>query len=194
MAENIVLPGDYIGTEEEYLAGKCVYSLDGKLYSSCAGKLKIVKDFEATVEPIDQNPQLKFGDEVIGVVTDINEPIIIVQVEYILRDGKLIPYDERVLLHASRIFGRFINEAGKFVKIRDVIKGKVVLISPTRIDISIEKPEDGVILAFCMKCRKPLEKINTGLYCRYCQRTELRKTADIYGGELLLKKVKEIEG
>jgi len=44
--------------------------------------LKIVKDFEATVEPIDQKPQLKFGDEIIGVVTDINEPIIVVQVEY----------------------------------------------------------------------------------------------------------------
>lgn len=188
-----MLPGDYIGTEEEYLPGRCVYSDGGKLYASCMGKVKIGKDYEASVEPLNEEVKLKFGDEVIGVVTDINEPIIVVQVEYIIKGDNLIPYSERTLLHASRVFGKFINEAGKFVKMRDVVKGRVAMISQGRIDISTERPDDGVILAYCMKCRKPLEKINTGLYCRYCQRTELRKTANIYGADLLLRKVKKIE-
>lgn len=193
MSQNLIMPGDYIGTEEEYIPGKCVYTENGKLFSSCIGKLQIDKSYEANVVPLEEEIKLKFGDEVIGVVTDINEPLIIIQTEYILRDRKLIPHGERVLLHASRVFGRYINEAGKFVKIRDVVKGRVTSIAPGRIDISIERPEDGVILAHCMKCRKPLEKVNNGLYCSYCQRTELRKLANMYGSEVLLKKVMKIE-
>ncbi len=180
MVGRFVLPGDYIGTEEEFIAGRGTYEADGRVYSSNLGDVEVGSDFKVRVKGRDEDIVVQQGDEIIGVVTEINEPLVVVGGEYLIRSGKVYALKTRALVHASRIMGHYLDQCSKVVKVRDVVRGKVVS-TRGKIDLTLEPPDEGVIYAFCSKCRKPLQRINSGLYCTYCQRTEVRKISKKYG-------------
>lgn len=182
MSVKYVAPGQYLGTAEEYIPGEGTYEDNGLIYSSCAGIMEIdEKNFKVKVKGKEGTSiNAEVGDEIIGVVTEINEPIVVVMSEFLIRNGKTYEYQNRTLVHASRIMGHFLDQASRVIKIRDVVKGRIVS-TRGKIDLSLERPDDGVIYAFCSRCRKPLEKVNNGLYCRYCQRNEMRKISTKYG-------------
>jgi exosome complex component CSL4 len=186
MAVKYVAPGQYLGTAEEYIPGEGTYEDNGRIYSSCSGIMEVDdRNYKVSIKGKEKSVNAEIGDEIIGVVSEINEPIVVVMSEYLIRNGKVYEYQNRTLVHASRIMGHFLDQASRAIKIRDVVKGRVVS-TRGKIDLSLERPDDGVIYAFCSRCRKPLEKVNNGLYCRYCQRNEMRKISTKYG-ELPLK-------
>jgi len=186
MAVKYVAPGQYLGTAEEYIPGEGTYEDNGIIYSSCAGIMEVDdRNYKVSIKGKEKSVNAEVGDEIIGVVSEINEPIVVVMSEYLIRNGKVYEYENRTLVHAGRIMGHFLDQASRAIKIRDVVKGRVVS-TRGKIDLSLERPDDGVIYAFCSRCRKPLEKVNNGLYCRYCQRNEMRKISIKYG-ELPLK-------
>ncbi len=181
MSVKYVAPGQYLGTEEEFIPGEGTYEDNGRIYSSCAGTVEVdERNYKVSIKGKEKSINAEVGDEIIGVVSEINEPIVVVMSEYLIRNGKIYEYQNRTLVHASRIMGHFLDQASRAVKIRDVVKGRVVS-TRGKIDLSLERPDDGVIYAFCSRCRKPLEKVNNGLYCRYCQRNEMRKISSKYG-------------
>jgi exosome complex component CSL4 len=180
MEEKHVVPGQYIGTEEEFIAGRHTYEDDGKIYSSNVGTVEVGADFKVKIKVDRQEVFVQPGDEIIGVVTEINEPLVVVSGEYLVKNGKMIEFKTRALVHASRITGHYLDQCSKVVKVRDVVFGKVVS-TRGKIDLSLEAPDYGVIYANCSRCRKHLEKVNSGLYCTYCQRTEIRKVSRRYG-------------
>lgn len=180
MVDKFVIPGEYIGTEEEFIAGTGTYEDDGRVYASTIGKVDVGKDFRVRVKGKEEGVVIQPGDEIIGVVSEINEPLVIVAGEYLIKFGKVYQIKTRALVHASRITGRYLDQCSKVVKARDVVRGKVVS-TRGKIDLSLEPPDEGVIYAFCSKCRKPLQKVNSGLYCTYCQKSEVRKVSRKFG-------------
>jgi exosome complex component CSL4 len=180
MVGRLVIPGEYLGTEEEFIVGTGTYEDDGRIYSSNVGNVEVGADYRVKVKGKEEKIFVQPGDEIIGVVTDINEPLVIVAGEYLIKFGKVYEVKTRALVHASRIMGHYLDQCSKAVKVRDVVRGKVVS-TRGKIDLSLEAPDEGVVYAFCSKCRKPLKRINSGLYCTYCQRTEVRKVSRKYG-------------
>ncbi|MFG1445616.1 MAG: exosome complex RNA-binding protein Csl4 [Thermoplasmatales archaeon] len=180
MVGRLVLPGQYIGTEEEFLAGSGTYEDGGRVYSANIGNVEVSPDFKVRVKGRKEEIIIQPGDEIIGVVSEINEPLVVVAGEYLIRSGKAYEIKTRALVHASRITGHYLDQCSKVVKARDVIRGKVVS-TRGKIDLTMEPPDEGVIFAYCSKCRKPLQRINSGLYCTYCQRNEVRKVSRKYG-------------
>ncbi len=180
MSKKLVIPGEFLGTEEEFLAGQGTYEEDGKVYSSTLGNMEVGSDFKAQVKGEEESVFVQVGDTVLGVVSEINEPLVIVIGEYLIKSGKVYRITTRALVHASRITGHYLDQCAKVIKVRDVVRGKVVS-TRGKIDLSLEGPDDGVIYGYCSRCRKPLERINTGLYCTYCQKPEVRKISRKYG-------------
>ncbi len=180
MVGRLVLPGEYIGTEEEFIASKGTYEDNGRVYSSNVGNVEVGSDFRVRVKGKREDVTIQPGDEIIGVVTEINEPLVVVAGEYLIKLGKVYEIKTRALVHASRIMGHYLDQCSKVVKARDVVRGKVVG-TRGKIDLTLEPPDEGVIYAYCSRCRKPLQRINSGLYCTYCQKNETRKVSKKYG-------------
>ena len=180
MVGRLVLPGEFIGTEEEFIAGQGTFEENGRVYSSNIGNVEVGADYKVKVRGKREEIVVQSGDEIIGVVTEINEPLVVVAGEYLIRAGKVYQIKARALVHASRITGQYLDQCSKVVKARDVIRGKVVS-TRGKIDLTMEPPDEGVIYAYCSRCRKPLQRINSGLYCTYCQKNEIRKVSKKYG-------------
>lgn len=180
MVGRLVLPGELIGTEEEFIAGTGTYEDAGRVYSSNVGNVEVGSDYRVRVKGKKEDVFVQPGDEIIGVVTEINEPLVVVAGEYLVKMGKVYEVKVRALVHASRITGHYLDQCSKVVKARDVVRGKVVS-TRGKIDLTLEPPDEGVIFAYCSRCRKPLQTINSGLYCTYCQKSETRKISKKYG-------------
>lgn len=180
MEQKYVVPGEFLGTEEEFISGRRTYEHDGKIYSSNVGQVEIGNDFSIKVKSEKKEIFPQIGDEVVGVITDINEPLVVVSGEYLIKKGEIIPFKMRALVHASRVTGHYLDQCSKVLKLRDVVIGKIVSMRG-KIDLSLESPVHGVLHANCSRCRSYLEKINTGLYCTHCQKTETRKLSSKYG-------------
>ena len=180
MVGRLVLPGEYLGTEEEFIAGSGTYEENGRVYSSNVGDVEVGSDYRIRVKGKEESVVVQSGDEIIGVITEINEPLVIVAGEYLIKSGKVYVIKTRALVHASRITGHYLDQCSKVLKARDVVRGKVVS-TRGKIDLTLEPPDEGVIYAFCSKCRKPLQRINSGLYCTYCQKNETRKVSNKFG-------------
>ncbi|MGC8645402.1 MAG: exosome complex RNA-binding protein Csl4 [Thermoplasmata archaeon] len=180
MVSKFVLPGEYIGTEEEFIPGTGTYEEDGRIFASWVGEVIIGPDYKVRVKGNRNEVTIQPGDEIIGVVTEINEPLVVVSGEYLIKGQKVVEMKTRALVHASRITGQYLDVCSKVIKVRDVVWGKVVS-TRGKIDLTLEPPDYGVVYAYCSRCRKPLERINNELYCTYCQRGEIRKISRKYG-------------
>lgn len=180
MVGRLVLPGEFLGTEEEFIAGSGTYEENGRVYSSNVGNVEVGQDYRVKVKGNKEDIVVQPGDEIIGVVTEINEPLVVVAGEYLIKAGKVYGIKTRALVHASRITGHYLDQCSKVVKARDVVRGKVVS-TRGKIDMTFEPQDEGVLYAYCSRCRKPLQRINSGLYCTYCQKSEVRKISVKYG-------------
>lgn len=182
----IVIPGEEIGTQEEYLPGENVYEEGGKLYSKVLGKLK-VDNLTVDVVPLKIIPRIKEGEVVIATVTEVRDNIAIVEILAI--EGKSTRSIASPIITAaipiSQISDEFITNIRLKLRVSDIIRGKII--DTTKgIFITIKPKDMGVINAFCSICRRPLKRVmgNT-LKCEHCNTNETRKVSDLYGKYLL---------
>jgi exosome complex component CSL4 len=181
MAENnIVLPGEEIGTEEEYSAGVGTFVQDSHVVSSITGKLdnsnrtlSVVRKSSLTV--------LEPGTVVIGLVDNIAEPVALVIVEPEDNErSRFATSSAYCILHASYVKRGYVKNIRDEIRIGDIIRAKVVAFKNGEHHISCEDDDCGVIKAFCSSCRHALDKKPAGLECPNCGRRENRKLSSTY--------------
>lgn len=174
------MPGQEVGTEEEFVSGSGTYVQNGIIYSTLSGELKD----EARVLSVAQAGRLsplKLGAAITGIVDNIAEPVGLVIVE---GDGgadtRFSTDSNYCILHASRIKRGYVKNVRDEIRIGDIIRAKIVEVKNGEMHISTEDEDCGVLKAFCCSCRHPLVKKPTGLECRACGRRENRKIAQGY--------------
>ena len=181
-----VLPGDVVGTAEEYMAGSGTYEHSGTIYASVTGrpyydkKHRYVKVFPDVSFP----PTLKVGNVVIGRITDIKESMAIVEI-ICLDDMKerAIPSVPQAVIHVSNIKDAYVRDLGDEFGVGDIIKAKIIDIKNMR--LSTEGPNLGVMKALCKVCRTPLQIEDGKLRCPTCNRIETRKLSKEYSMGML---------
>lgn len=179
--QKIVLPGDLLGTAEEFFPSEGAYEENGKIYSKFVG----VPEYnlkEKTVKIKSKNPPvvLKEGDIVIGTISDLKEQFVIVEISNVLGKTREISSETYSSLHISRISEDYVQDIRQQFRIGDIIKAKVIQTAPT-LQISTVGKEFGVLKAFCGNCRASLKTEKNKLVCKKCERTEFRKGAADYG-------------
>jgi exosome complex component CSL4 len=178
----LVLPGDLIGTEEEYLPGEGTFERDGKIYSGCVGQPIVdIDEMTAHIKPAGRSPYRPGpGDRVIARVTALQDNMVNVRV--LNREGR----EERVAgegkgsIHVSQIEQRHTSSAIQAFREGDLIRAWVVQSEPT-LKLSTSGEDFGVIHSRCHGCGSIMEARNGSLFCSGCDSFLHTKKARDYG-------------
>jgi exosome complex component CSL4 len=181
----IVLPGEVLGTSEEFLAGEGTYEESGSIFSSILGELDLdSKEMIASVRPVNPPVSLKVNDVVLANVHDIKSSIVLVNVIRMEGNARGITGVSSGSIHVSKISEGYTSDVWKEFRIGDLVRAKVISNKPS-LQLATDRSNLGVLLALCTKCRMPLIKKEGSLFCENCQRNELRNMAPDYGNYTL---------
>ena len=102
MDKKFVVPGDFIGTEEEYLSGEGTFSDREKIYASITGE---ASESARKLAVMQHKPlrALAIGTVIIGAVENISEPIALVSMRVGVGEHRFGETDEYAVLHAFRL-------------------------------------------------------------------------------------------
>ncbi len=180
----MILPGDYVAEAEEYLPGYGVYSDGDKLFSSAAGELVLdPKTHTAQVKPATRVAKLQdVGTVTLGVIADImSESVAMVDMMAIKTDKTDYAVNgTTAILHIKDVQNSFTENLREEFRIGDIVRVKVIEVSPHTVRLTTAAPNLGVIKAYCIHCRRPLIKEGTRLTCPECKCVEHRKLASDY--------------
>jgi len=175
-----VMVGDYLGTIEEFMPGEGTYSEDGKIFAAKIG-VKHVDPQKHTAQVVGKSiPNLKVGQTVFGEVAAIKNNNVVVIVGKI--QGVKGYVDERTTIYVSNIDDKYVDKPEDLFAVGDIVKAKIIKMDSNMIDIST-KGENGVVKAFCKRCRGSMEKVPDArdkLKCSLCRHVEKRKVSMEY--------------
>lgn len=177
-----VLPGDLIGTCEEFVSRNGTYIANGNIYASASGIVNINnKERSISVTPATNTPpHLNVGDIVIGQVTDVKDSVALVEIAGIKGKGEReIVNAEQAAIHVSNVKDAYVKELYYEFAPFDIVKARVLDLRNMR--LSTVNKELGVMKAYCGNCRTVLKLDNNKLKCPKCERTETRKLSSDYG-------------
>lgn len=178
----IVLPGELIGTSEEFIPKNGAFEDRGSIFAAATGYVKInPKERSISVEPVTNvPPQLMVGDIVIGRVTDIKESVALVEIGGIkgMGEREIVNADDAAI-HVSNIKDAYVKDLSYEFAPQDIVKARVLDLRNMR--LSTVNKELGVMKAYCGNCRTVLKRENDKLKCPNCKRTETRKMSSEYG-------------
>ncbi|MBS3068764.1 exosome complex RNA-binding protein Csl4 [Candidatus Micrarchaeota archaeon] len=175
-----VIPGESMGTEEEFVPGLGTYVEGEEIRSSAAGMLS-EEDRSLSVSRRNLLSSLRSGSVVLGRVENVVEPIALISVLPIQGGNvRFAQLPDNCVLHASRIKDGFVKNVRDELRIGDIVRAKISEIRQGEIHVSTEGAEFGVLKAFCIKCRHPLALLGGALSCSSCGNKENRKLASDY--------------
>lgn len=179
---NFVVPGDLVGTSEEYLPGKGTYEENGNIYANMTGNIVVdKKERSVNVEPLVKAPPVpREGDIVIGRVVDIKGSVALVELSRI--KGALdreIAGTTSAAIHISNVKDSYVQDLAQEFGYQDIVKAKVIDTKNMRLS-TVDK-NLGVLTSQCSRCRTPLKFESGKLKCPQCERRETRKLSSDYG-------------
>lgn len=179
--KRIVVPGDFLGTSEEFTPGRGVYDEKGNIYASLTGEISISDKRVIGIQPkVDTPPMPEEGDVVIGRVEDIRDTVAVVSIACVKgKEKREVAASTQGIIHISNIKRGYVTELQHEFSYLDVVKAKVIDAKTLR--LSTEEKDLGVIKAICAKCKGDLKRKGNVLACERCERVEVRKISEDYG-------------
>lgn len=177
-----VLPGELVGTTEEFRPGDGTSVIAGDIYSTATGNVLIDRKARiVSVKPNTITPNiLKVGDIVYGRITDVRESGAMVEVAGI--EGKenreivgIRPGD----IHVSNVRDSYVKRLADEFRPSDIIRARVIDVE--RVRLTTAEDSLGVVKAYCSNCRGELVLEGKKLKCPVCNMTETRKISTEYG-------------
>ncbi|PIU21868.1 MAG: hypothetical protein COT15_00130 [Candidatus Diapherotrites archaeon CG08_land_8_20_14_0_20_34_12] len=182
MTKDVVIPGEFLAYEEEFLEGKNTINTNGKIYSTTLGKLEVdEKNRLINVKNARDIDKLKVGAVIIGKVSFAKDNVVSIKmVEAYSGKTKLILPSTSAFLKVSSVSTSYIESMKQYLKIGDIVKAVVSEIKPFGIQLRTNDPELGVVKAYCSKCRAPMHLSQDKLQCLSCGSVEIRKISTEY--------------
>ncbi|MBK5190951.1 MAG: exosome complex RNA-binding protein Csl4 [Methanosarcinales archaeon] len=183
--KGIVVPGDFLGTSEEFTPGEGVYDEKGNIHASLIGGVSISDKRVIEVQPkVDTPPTLKEGDVVVGRIEDLRDTVAIVSIACLKgHEEREIAASTQGVIHISNVRSGYVNDLQREFGYLDLVKAKVIDVAALR--LSTEGEDLGVIKAICAKCKKTLKRKGNTLACESCKRVEVRNISEDYGKGLV---------
>ena len=177
-----VLPGELVGTTEEFKPGPGTTISAGDIYSTATGNVIIDRKARiVSVKPNTLTPNiLKVGDIVYGKITDVRESGAMVEVAGI--EGK---EDREIVnlrlgdIHVSNVRDSYVKRLSDEFRPSDIIRARVI--DTERMRLTTAEDSLGVVKAYCSNCRGELVLEGKKLKCPVCNMTETRKISTEYG-------------
>ncbi|MEK6972883.1 MAG: exosome complex RNA-binding protein Csl4 [archaeon] len=182
MDKDIVIPGEFIAYEEEFLEGKNTVNADGRIYSTTLGTLDVdEKNRLVNVKKARDIEKLKVGAVITGTVAFVRDNVVSIRMAE-AHDGKtkLVLSSGSAFLKVSNVSTSYIESLKQHFKIGDIVQAVVTEIKPFGIQLRTNDPNLGVVKAFCSKCRSAMHLSHEKLQCLNCGSVELRKLSSEY--------------
>ncbi|MDE1868681.1 MAG: exosome complex RNA-binding protein Csl4 [Candidatus Micrarchaeota archaeon] len=206
MQENmLVMPGDKIATEEEFLPGSNTYAEDGIIYAATTGRVKIA-DGKATVQTVARDiEKINRGMYIVGEVTDNMRSVMFVDIDTIYTKSKefIAIKDGKIIIERQRPKPAFRERRGEAPRperpqapekdcgVGDIILAKVQYNDPDAYTLTLDDSDSGVIHSVCDRCGSELEynsKENV-LICKECKYNQPRKISPHYNNAKSVEKL-----
>lgn len=180
--KKIVMPGDELSTAEEFEDGENTFQEHDTVFSDSMGEAEFdSKNYEVRVRKRKNVKLFHPGTRIYGVVTGVRKSSVSIKILEAY-DGK----EPRVFTrsHASIMISAISrdyvkNIRGEF-KIGDIVVAEVEDVKPYGTNLRTNKPNLGVLRAYCTKCRRPLHLSHGKLMCTGCGSIEQRKLSSDY--------------
>ena len=178
----MVLPGDFLATEEEFGPGKNAFDSEGNVYSGSLGFVETdSKTKEISVTPLTELHQLRRESLVLGRVMLVKEnSVSIALCKNPEKEQRQVIAKRMAMLPIRNVSRDYVDKLRDCFKIGDIVRARVSKILPIGIDLATNQADLGVIKAFCSRCRHPLYLFGTSLRCLNCGISEKRKIAKGY--------------
>lgn len=181
-----VLPGDFIGTTEEFRAGNGTYVNVADIHSLNTGYVKVNRK-SRTISVVPKTsipPEITEGDIVVGNVVNLRESVALVEIGAIKGKGEReFQTSGAAAIHVSNVKDSYVKNLAQEFALSDVVKAKVINTQNMR--LTTDGKTLGVMKAYCGKCRSPMIRDNNKLKCPECGRIEKRKLSSDYGTGLV---------
>lgn len=177
-----VLPGELVGTTEEFKPGSGATVIGGDIYSTATGNVFIDKKSRVvSVKPNTLTPNiLKVGDIVYGKITDVRESGAMVEMGGIEgKENRQIVNSRPGDIHVSNVRDSYVKRLSDEFRPFDIVKARVIDVDRMRLTTSEDSL--GVVKAYCSNCRGELVLEGKKLKCPVCNMTETRKISTEYG-------------
>ncbi|AKB55909.1 exosome complex RNA-binding protein Csl4 [Methanosarcina barkeri MS] len=177
-----VLPGELVGTTEEFKPGEGTNVSAGDIYSTATGTVIIDRKARViSVRPRTLTPNiLKVGDIVYGKITDVRESGAIVEVAGIEgKENREIVNVRLGDIHVSNVRDSYVKRLSDEFRHFDIVKARVL--DTERIRLTTAEDSLGVVKAYCSNCKGELVLEGKKLKCPVCNMTETRKISTEYG-------------
>ncbi|MDD4749257.1 MAG: exosome complex RNA-binding protein Csl4 [Methanosarcinaceae archaeon] len=177
-----VLPGELVGTSEEFKAREGTTLNSGDIFSTATGWVMFDrKDRSVSVQPVTSTPNLiKVGDLVYGRISGVRESGAAVEIAGV--EGRT----ERDIvnlslgdIHVSNVRDSYVKRLANEFKVGDLVRAKVIDVG--RMRLSTDGETLGVMKAYCSNCRGELVLEGKKLKCPQCNKVETRKLSADYG-------------
>jgi len=177
-----VMPGDIIGTTEEFSPGVGTFLHVADIHAASTGIVKIDRKARiiSVVPSTKYPPSINIGDIVVGNITGLRESVALVEIAAIKGEGEReFQKVGTAAIHVSNVKDSYCKRLDEEFSVGDIIKAKVLNTENMR--LSTAEKGLGVMKAQCFNCRTVMVKDNNKLKCPECGRVEKRKLSSDYG-------------
>ncbi|HII80872.1 MAG TPA: exosome complex RNA-binding protein Csl4 [Methanosarcina sp.] len=177
-----VLPGELVGTTEEFKPGDGTAIIAGDIYSTATGSVLIDRKARIVlVKPNTVTPNILIvGDIIYGRITDVRESGAAVEIAGIEgKENREIVSVRPGDIHVSNVRDSYVKRLADEFRPFDIVKARVVDVE--RMRLTTAEDSLGVVKAYCSNCREKLVLEGKKLKCPVCNMTETRKISTEYG-------------
>jgi exosome complex component CSL4 len=180
-SSELVLPGDLLGTAEEFVPGHGTYEDRGKIYAALMGHRRIdPNDRAIRVDAVHAIPEVEEGDHVFARVDEVKSAMAICTVVATARSRRVVPGAPEGTVHISKAKEGYTESLGSEFQPGDILYARVLQRHPT-IKLTTAAAHLGVVSARCQVCHALLARGPEDLLCPRCGNRERRKVAKGYG-------------
>jgi exosome complex component CSL4 len=182
LSKKIVLPGEELSTAEEFEGRENTFQDDGVVFSDSIGEAEFDSgNYEVKVKKSKPLKIFTPGTKVYGVVSAVRKNYVLISMrEAYMGNEKRVLTRSHATIMVSMIAQGYVRDIRDAFRVGDIIVAEVEAIKPYGINLRTNKPDLGVIRAYCSKCRKPLHMVQEKLMCTNCGSLEKRKTGSGY--------------
>ncbi len=178
----IVLPGDLLGTAEEFVPGRGTYEDHGRIYAALLGRRHIdPRDKAIRVEAIHPIPHISEEDVVFARVDEVKSAMAICTILSLASSRRAVPGAPEGTVHISKAKDGYTESLGDEFQSGDILLARVLQSQPT-IKLTTAPSTLGVVSARCTACHGLLQLGGKEPVCPRCGNRERRKVAQGFEG------------
>jgi exosome complex component CSL4 len=190
-SERFVMPGELLGTAEEFVPGPGTYEDGGRVYAALLGHSHVDPAARAvSVQAVHGIPRIATGDLVYARVDELKSQMAICTILASATTRRSAPGVPEGTVHISKAKDGYTDSLADEFAPGDILLAEVIQGHPS-IKLTTAPPELGVVAARCQSCHGMLSAGSKGLVCLRCGATERRKQSRSYG---LLRPVDSAHG